>query len=128
TVTSAAGCRVGPVRRQRVNTVVVIPGTVSRPECDRNSAVDRRARAAGPAPIVAAMESDVCRVAVHTGGGHLDLVLPNAMAVGLLLPSVCDIADGAAPGALADIDPSQTPCPRQLCPPGLPPLDPAKTL
>jgi WXG100 protein secretion system (Wss), protein YukD len=128
TVRSAAGCRVGPVRRQRVNTVVVIPGTVSRPECDRNSAVDRRARASGPASIVAAMESDVCRVAVHTGGGHLDLVLPNAMAVGLLLPSVCDIADGAAPGAPADIDPSQAPRPRQLCPPGLPPLDPSKTL
>jgi type VII secretion integral membrane protein EccD len=74
------------------------------------------------------MESDVCRVAVHTGGGHLDLVLPNAMAVGLLLPPLCDIADNASPGAPADVDPSRSARPRQLWPPGLPPLDPSKTL
>ena len=116
--------RVGPVRRRRVNTVVVIPGTVCRPAYARNSAVDRRTRASGSRPSVAAMESDVCRVAVHAGGGHLDLVLPNAIAVGLLLPPLCDIVDAAPapwrtrPGAH----------PRQLCPPGLPPLDPSKTL
>ena len=48
TVRSAAGGRTGPVRRRRVNTVVAIPGTVGRPECARNSVVDRRTRATRP--------------------------------------------------------------------------------
>lgn len=56
-------------------------------------------------------------MAVHAGGGHLDLVLPNAVAVGLLLPSLCDIIDPAETGRIP-----------QLCPPGLPPLDASKTL
>ena len=116
TVRSAAGGRTGPVRRRRVNTVVAIPGTVSRPECARNSVVDRRTRATGRAPSVAVMESDVCRVALHAGDRHVDLVLPNAVAVGLLLPPLCDIvrpgggraapatvpAGTAAPGCVED--------------------------
>lgn len=63
------------------------------------------------------MESDVCRVALHAGDRHVDLVLPNAVAVGLLLPPLCDIVDPAEAGR-----------PRQLCAPGRPPLDASKTL
>lgn len=63
------------------------------------------------------MESDVCRVAVHAGGGYVDVVLPDAVAVGLLLPPLCDIVDPAQPAHA-----------RQLCVPGMPPLDTSKTL
>jgi hypothetical protein len=70
------------------------------------------------------MRSDVCRVAVHSGGGHIDVVLPNAIPVALLMPGLCDIVAGTVEGA----DRWPPGLLRQLCRPGLPPLDTSKTL
>lgn len=59
------------------------------------------------------MKSQTCRVAIHSSAGHIDLMLPRDVPVGVLLPDVCDLVGMPA---------------RWLGRPGHPPLDPEKTL
>ena len=70
------------------------------------------------------MESDTCRVAIHSGEGHVDVVLPNTVPVDLLMPPLCDVVDGS----LGIAEKWTTPLPRVLRPIGKPPLDGSKTL
>ncbi len=66
-------------------------------------------------------ENDMCRVAVHAGAECVDLTLPAAVPLAVLLPRVCELVDrmcGTVPAARA----------RRLCTPGADALDVSKTL
>ena len=73
---------------------------------------------------VAAMTPQDCRVAIHTGSGDIDLVLPGDVPVGALLPEVCDLIDSALPGETGLTGRLGV----RFAAPGRAPLDPEKTL
>ncbi|MBI3213965.1 MAG: EsaB/YukD family protein [Mycobacterium sp.] len=70
------------------------------------------------------MTSELCRITVHIGADSIDVVLPNAVPVALLIPPLWDTARDL----VADADPYRIPLARNLCVPGRGALDPSKTL
>lgn len=70
------------------------------------------------------MEPDFCRVAVHLGDGHLELALPNRVAVAQLLPELVDLVEQNIVGASLQTAAASL----RLCPLGGSPLNTSKTL
>ncbi len=63
----------------------------------------------------------MCRVAVHAGTEFVDLTLPAAVPLAVLLPRVCELVDRMCGGA-------PVPRARRLCTPTADPMDPSRTL